>query len=89
MVNRVFDAAELEEQTLAIAARIATMPSFGLTLTKLAINQAEDAMGLKQGIDAAFSLHQLAHAHNINLTGGNPMLVGLDDLRSTGGSRAS
>lgn len=39
--------------------------------------------------NAQFSLHQLAHAHNINLTGGNPMLVGLDDLRSTGGSRAS
>ncbi|WP_416210176.1 enoyl-CoA hydratase [Frankia sp. Cr1] len=89
MVNRVFDAAELEEQTLAIAARIAAMPSFGLTLAKMAVNQAEDAMGMKQGIDAAFSLHQLAHAHNINMTGGSPMLVGLDDLRSTGGDRAS
>ena len=82
MVNRVFDRDALEAETLAIVARIAQMPAFGLTLTKMAVNQAEDAMGMKQGIDAAFSLHQLAHAHNINLTGGSPMLGGLADLRS-------
>ena len=65
-----------------IASRMAAMPAFGLTLSKMSLNQAEDAMGMKQGIDAAFSLHQLAHAHNINVTGGSPMLAGLADLRS-------
>ena len=89
MVNRVVDGDALEEETLAIAARIAQMPAFGLTLTKMAINQAEDAMGMKQGIDAAFSLHQLAHAHNINLTGGEPILVGLEELRAGVRSNAS
>ncbi len=64
MVNRVFPRAELEEQTLAIAGRIAEKPRFGLALTKKAINQAEDRMGLRDTMDATYGLHHLAHAHN-------------------------
>ncbi len=64
MVNRVVPRAELEAETLALAAKIAEMPQFGLALTKLAVNQAEDLMGLRSGIDAAFGLHHVAHAHN-------------------------
>jgi enoyl-CoA hydratase len=40
------------------------MPRFGLALTKMAINQAEDRMGLRDSVDAAYGLHHLAHAHN-------------------------
>ena len=40
------------------------MPRFGLALTKRAVNQAEDQMGLRAGMDAVFGLHHLAHAHN-------------------------
>ena len=55
---------DLKTQTWSLAERIAEMPRFGLALTKKAINQAEDRMGLRDSMDAAFALHHLAHAHN-------------------------
>jgi len=64
MINRVVPLAQLEETTLDIAARIAEKPRFGLALTKKAINQAEDRMGLRDTMDSTFALHHLAHAHN-------------------------
>ncbi len=64
MVNRVVPAASLEAETLAIAEKISAMPRFGLALAKKAINQAEDRMGLRDSMDAAYALHHLAHAHN-------------------------
>ena len=64
MINRVVPRATLEDETLAIATRIAAMPRFALALTKKAINQAEDRMGLRDTMDATFALHHLAHAHN-------------------------
>ena len=72
MVNQVVPRAELDEHVLSMAQRIATMPRLGLALTKKAINQAEDLMGQTLGIDAAFGLHHLAHAHNAE--------VGVDSL---------
>src|SRR5436190_2244809 len=62
MVNRVVVRSQLRSETLALAARIASMPGFGLALTKKAVNQCEDQMGLRNGIDAAFGLHHFAHA---------------------------
>jgi len=64
MVNRVVPRAELENETFAVAERIAKLPRFGLALTKKAVNQAEDRMGLRDTMDATFALHHLAHAHN-------------------------
>jgi enoyl-CoA hydratase len=64
MVNRVVPRAELEAETLALAEKIATMPQFGLALTKKAVNQAEDLMGMRSGMDSVFGLHHFAHAHN-------------------------
>jgi len=64
MVNRVFPAEALERETLELAGRIGQMPRFALALTKKAINQAEDRMGLRDTMDATFALHHLAHAHN-------------------------
>jgi enoyl-CoA hydratase len=64
MINRVVPAAALETETLALARRIADQPRFALALAKQAVNQAEDRMGLRDAMDAAFALHQLAHAHN-------------------------
>jgi enoyl-CoA hydratase len=69
MVNRVFEPDVLEAETIALAERIAAMPRMGLALTKLAVNQAEDAMGLRVGMDSVFGLHQAAHAHNVESTG--------------------
>ncbi|MCL4421763.1 MAG: enoyl-CoA hydratase [Actinobacteria bacterium] len=79
MVNRVVSRDELEEQTMALATKISSMPRFALALAKKAINQAEDCMGRRDGEDAAFGLHQLAHAHNAETTG-SPML-GVDPAR--------
>jgi enoyl-CoA hydratase len=56
--------AELEKETFDVAERIAKMPRFALALTKKAVNQAEDRMGLRDTMDATFALHHLAHAHN-------------------------
>ena len=72
MVNRVVPRDELEAEVLAIAERIATMPRFGLALTKKAVNQAEDLMGLHAGMDSVFGLHHLAHAHNAEVGADSP-----------------
>jgi len=64
MVNRVVPRADLESETFSLAGRIAEMPSFGLALAKKAVNQAEDLMGLRSGMDSVFGLHHFAHAHN-------------------------
>jgi len=64
MVNRVVPREQLAAEVDALAAKIATMPRLGLALTKKAVNQAEDAMGLQVGMDSVFGLHHFAHAHN-------------------------
>ncbi|MGH3265892.1 MAG: enoyl-CoA hydratase [Trebonia sp.] len=72
MVNRVVPRAELEAETMALAARIAQMPRLGLALAKKAVNQVEDIMGLHTGMDSVFGLHHVAHAHNAEV-GGDPL----------------
>jgi enoyl-CoA hydratase len=69
MVNRVVPRDQLEAETMALAGRIAQMPRLGLALTKKAVNQVEDIMGLQSGMDAVFGLHHLAHAHNAEVGG--------------------
>ncbi len=76
MVNRVVPRADLETETLALAARIAEMPRFGLALTKKAVNQCEDLMGQRAGMDSVFGLHHFAHAHNAEV--GRDSLGGMD-----------
>jgi enoyl-CoA hydratase len=76
MVNRIVPLAELETETFAIADRIAAMPRFGLALTKRAVNQCEDAMGMRNGMDSVFGLHHFAHAHNAEV--GADSLGGMD-----------
>jgi enoyl-CoA hydratase len=76
MVNRVVPRAELAETAFTLADRIATMPTFGLALAKRAVNQCEDLMGMRPGMDSVFGLHHLAHAHNAEVSGDS--LAGLD-----------
>ena len=63
MINRVVPRDDLESTVAEIADRIAEKPRFALALTKKAINQAEDRMGLRDTMDAVYGLHHLAHAH--------------------------
>jgi enoyl-CoA hydratase len=76
MVNRVVPRAELAQSTMDLAGRIARMPRLGLALTKRAVNQAEDLMGLHAGMDSVFGLHHMAHAHNAEV--GADSLAGHD-----------
>jgi enoyl-CoA hydratase len=85
MVNRVVARASLEDETFALAERVANMPRFGLALTKRAVNQCEDAMGMRTGMDSVFGLHHFAHAHNAEV--GADSLAGMDakSMKSAGG----
>lgn len=76
MVNRVVERDKLETSVFDIAERIAEMPTLGLALTKKAVNQAEDVMGLHTGMDSVFGLHHFAHAHNAEV--GADSLSGMD-----------
>jgi len=76
MVSRVVPRASLEAVVFELAGQIAEMPSFGLALAKRAVNQCEDLMGMRPGMDAVFGLHHLAHAHNAEVSGHS--LAGLD-----------
>jgi enoyl-CoA hydratase len=63
MVSKVFPPDELGELTEAWAARIARMPTVAALLIKEAVNQTVDIMGFTNALNAAFSLHQINHAH--------------------------
>jgi enoyl-CoA hydratase len=76
MVNRVVPRSELASATFALADRIATMPPFGLSLVKRAVNQCEDLMGMRSGMDSVFGLHHVAHAHNAETSADS--LAGMD-----------
>lgn len=82
MVNRVVPADALTGEVAAIAARLAAMPPFGMTLAKQAFNRAEDQMGKHAAMDTAFNIHHLAHAHAQMTTGS---AISGQDARSMAG----
>ena len=86
MVNHVVPLDELEGRTLEIAARIAKMPRFGLALTKKAVNQSEDLMGLRAGMDSVFGLHHVAHSHNAEVQGDSLGSVGISAIKDQAAS---
>jgi enoyl-CoA hydratase len=69
MVNKVVPLVDLSSFTLEYASRIAEMPSMGLRLAKMSVNQALDAQGFETALQAAFSLHQLGHSNNMQVYG--------------------
>ncbi|MET8762661.1 enoyl-CoA hydratase [Lentzea sp. NPDC004782] len=76
MVSRVVPRPSLESTTFELAGRISAMPQFGLALAKKAVNQSEDLMGLRAGMDSVFGLHHFAHAHNAEVS--PDALAGMD-----------
>jgi enoyl-CoA hydratase len=70
MVSKVFPAGELEARTLEFARRIARLPTMTSLLIKESVNQAQDAQGFQTALRAAFTLHELNHAHWLVETGG-------------------
>lgn len=85
MVNRVVPRDQLEDQTRAMAEKIAAMPRLGLSLTKQAVNHVEDLRGKRTAMDAVFHMHHFAHAQN-DLVSGNS-LGGLDGKAMAAGNK--
>ena len=52
-----------------LAKRIAKKPSFALKLAKEAVNAAQDAQGRVNAMQTSFAMHQLCHAHNVEVHG--------------------
>ena len=61
MINRIVPRAELDEATMALAARIAAAPPFGLRLTKRSLHQGYDIAGFRAALEAHFTTHELSH----------------------------
>ncbi len=61
MVNRVVPRSELDGATLALAARLAEAPPFGVQLLKRSLNRSLDCQGLRNALNAHFDTHQLSH----------------------------
>ena len=61
MVNRVVPRDRLEEETLALANRIAQAPPFALRLTKRSIHRTLDMRGWRTSLQAHFDTHELSH----------------------------
>lgn len=63
MVTKVVPKEKLEEETMALAQRIATNHPFLLKLAKRTINETLDSMGFRDSLWKALYMHELAHAH--------------------------
>jgi enoyl-CoA hydratase len=63
MVSKIFAPDRLEEDTLAFARRIARMPTAAALMIKEGVNQTQDNQGFYNSLQAAFTLHELNHAH--------------------------
>lgn len=61
MVNRVVPTERLDEETLALAQRIAQAPPFALQILKKSLNRSVDVRGMREALSAHFDLHQLSH----------------------------
>ena len=72
LVNRVVPRARLEEETMALARRIAQQDPFALRLAKLSVNQAQDTMGYTTFIRGALQTYMVnAESGRRELTGGD------------------
>jgi enoyl-CoA hydratase len=69
MVQRIFPRDTLEHETLELATEIAERPAITLAMTKRSVNQAQDAMGFQQTLEAAFAMHHLLHSHFMRVYG--------------------
>lgn len=76
LVNRVVPRERLEEETMALARRIALQDPFALRLAKLSVNSMVDEMGQRNAIISAFRTHMLSAAHRSMSGGGFEGLPG-------------
>ncbi len=61
LVNRVVERARLEEETTALAERIAKMPPVTVQMVKRSVNHAMDLAGYRNALEYHFMVHQFQH----------------------------
>ncbi len=61
LVNRVVARERLEEETFALAERIAKLPTITAQNVKRSINQSEDLGGFRNALEYHFMVHQFTH----------------------------
>jgi enoyl-CoA hydratase len=66
-VNRVVPLADLEEETMALALRIAERDPFALKFAKASVNQTLDAQGWRQALEGAFKNYMITIPHRMEL----------------------
>lgn len=67
LVNRVVPRAELEEETMALAQRIAERDPFALKFAKASVNETMDAQGFKQALEGAFKNYMMTIPHRVEM----------------------
>jgi enoyl-CoA hydratase len=61
LVNRVVPRADLEQETMALAERIAKVPAATVRNVKRSINHAQDLAGFRNALEYHFMVHQFQH----------------------------
>lgn len=83
MVNEVVPLEDLYERTMELATTVASMDPWAVRLAKRAVNNAVDAMGFANSINANFDVHHLGHARAIAQTAGRtPVMADLTTMKS-------
>jgi enoyl-CoA hydratase len=67
LVNRVVAREKLEEETMALAQRIAERDPYALKLAKASVNETQDAQGWRQAMENAFKNYMLTIPHRIEM----------------------
>lgn len=75
MVNEVVPADTLVKRTMELAATVASMDPWAVRMAKRAVNNAVDAMGYSNSINASFDVHHLGHARAIAHTSGRTSIM--------------
>jgi enoyl-CoA hydratase len=67
LVNRVVPRARLEEETMALAQKIAERDPFALKFAKASVNEMQNAQGWRQAMEGAFKNYMLTIPHRVEL----------------------
>lgn len=82
LVNRVVPRDALDEETMALAQRISLQDPFALRMSKASVNQMQDEMGFRNGINSAFQTHALSIAFRRERDGGDAFDLGQGTQRA-------
>lgn len=67
LVNRVVPREKLEDETMALAQKIAERDPYALKLAKASVNETQDAQGWRQAMEGAFKNYMLTIPHRMEM----------------------